>query len=113
MAAIAFNPTLALPARVTLAKVRARSVAVRASARPAGSRAASKIDTESQSLAVSDASDSKGLALAALAAAPVVGLAWATRDRALAYTKVARLQRDLEDVRDRAPSLRASKWSSK
>ena len=66
MAAIAFNPTLALPARVTLAKVRARSVAVRASARPAGSRAASKIDTESQSLAVSDASDSKGLALAAL-----------------------------------------------
>lgn len=65
MAAIAFNPTLALPARVTLAKVRARSVAVRASARP-GSRAASKIDTESQSLAVSDASDSKGLALAAL-----------------------------------------------
>ena len=66
MAAIAFNPTLALPARVTLAKGRARSVAVRASARPAGSRAASKIDTESQSLAVSDASDSKGLALAAL-----------------------------------------------
>ena len=66
MAAIAFNPTLALPARVTLAKVRARSVAVRASARPAGSRAASKIDTESQSLAVSDASDSKGLALTAL-----------------------------------------------
>ena len=66
MAPIAFNPTLALPARVTLAKVRARSVAVRASARPAGSRAASKIDTESQSLAVSDASDSKGLALAAL-----------------------------------------------
>ena len=66
MAAIAFNPTLALPARVTLAKVRARSVAVRASARPAGSRAASKIDSESQSLAVSDASDSKGLALAAL-----------------------------------------------
>ena len=66
MAAIAFNPTLALPARVTLAKVRARSVAVRASARPAGSRAASKIDTESQSLAVSDASDSKGLVLAAL-----------------------------------------------
>ena len=66
MAAIAFNPTLALPARVTLAKVRSRSVAVRASARPAGSRAASKIDTESQSLAVSDASDSKGLALAAL-----------------------------------------------
>ena len=35
------------------------------------------------------------------------------RDRALAYTKVARLQRDLEDVRDRAPSLRASNWSSK
>ena len=66
MAAIAFNPTLALPARVPLAKVRARSVAVRASARPAGSRAASKIDTESQSLAVSDASDSKGLALTAL-----------------------------------------------
>lgn len=66
MAAIAFNPTLALPARVTLAKVRARSVAVRASARPAGSRAASKIDTEAQPLAVSDASDSKGLALAAL-----------------------------------------------
>ena len=66
MAAIAFNPTLALPARVTLAKGRARSVAVRASARPAGSRAASKIDSESQSLAVSDASDSKGLALAAL-----------------------------------------------
>jgi uncharacterized membrane protein len=66
MAAIAFNPTLALPARVTLAKGRSRSVAVRASARPAGSRAASKIDTESQSLAVSDASDSKGLALAAL-----------------------------------------------
>ena len=65
MAAIAFNPTLALPARVTLAKVRARSVAVRASARPAGSRAASKIDTEAQPLAVSDASDSKGLALAA------------------------------------------------
>ena len=31
MAAIAFNPTLALPARVTLAKDRARSVAVRAS----------------------------------------------------------------------------------
>ena len=52
--------------RATLAKGRARSVAVRASARPAGSRAASKIDTESQSLAVSDASDSKGLALAAL-----------------------------------------------
>ena len=66
MAAIAFNPTLALPARVTLAKGRARSVAVRASARPAGSRAASKIDTEAQPLAVSDASDSKGLALAAL-----------------------------------------------
>ena len=66
MAAIAFNPTLALPARVTLAKGRSRSVAVRASARPAGSRAASKIDSESQSLAVSDASDSKGLALAAL-----------------------------------------------
>ena len=55
----------------------------------------------------------RGLALAALAAAPVVGLAWATRARALAYTKVARLQRDLEDVRDRAPSLRASNWSSK
>ena len=55
----------------------------------------------------------RGLALAALAAAPVAGLAWATRDRALAYTKVARLQRDLEDVRDRAPSLRASNWSSK
>ena len=66
MAAIAFNPILALPVRATLAKGRARSVAVRASARPAGSRAASKIDTESQSLAVSDASDSKGLALAAL-----------------------------------------------
>ena len=66
MAAIAFNPTLALPARVTLAQGRARSVAVRASARPAGSRAASKIDTEAQPLAVSDASDSKGLALAAL-----------------------------------------------
>ena len=66
MAAIAFNPTLALPARVTLAKGRARSVAVRASARPAGSRAASKIDTEAQPLAVSDASDSKALALAAL-----------------------------------------------
>ena len=66
MAAIAFNPTLALPARVTLAKGRARSVAVRASARPAGSRAASKIDTEAQPLAVSDASDSKGLALAVL-----------------------------------------------
>ena len=67
MAAIAFNPTLALPARVTLAKVRARSVAVRASARPAGSRAASKIDAEAGTpLAMSDASDSKGLALAAL-----------------------------------------------
>ena len=66
MAAIAFNPTLALPARVTLAKGRARSVAVRASARPAGSRAASKIDTAAQPLAVSDASASKGLALAAL-----------------------------------------------
>ena len=66
MAAIAFNPTLALPARVTLAKVRARSVAVRASARPAGSPAASKIDTRTQPLAVSDASDSKGLALTAL-----------------------------------------------
>ena len=66
MAAIAFNPTLALPARVTLAKGRARSVAVRASARPAGSRAASKIDTRTQPLAVSDASDSKGLALTAL-----------------------------------------------
>ena len=66
MAAIAFNPILALPVRATLAKGRARSVAVRASARPAGSRAASKIDTEAQPLAVSDASDSKGLALAAL-----------------------------------------------
>ena len=41
MAAIAFNPILALPVRATLAKGRARSVAVRASARPAGSRAAS------------------------------------------------------------------------
>jgi putative membrane protein len=67
MAAIAFNPTLALPARVTLAKGRSRSVAVRASARPAGSRAASKNDAEAGTpLAMSDASDSKGLALAAL-----------------------------------------------
>ena len=76
MAAIAFNTNLALPARVALGKGRARTVAVRAGARPTAGRVAST-KTESkalESLSVNSTSDSNPLALVALPLLTVLAL---------------------------------------